>query len=115
VGALMRRGLIAVAGNAGDFTGAFMISGSILVFGKLGIRTGAGLLRGTVVSFQPVELLPTFRYDCSYRPEFLCLIFQQLQREGLSLPDGYDAGIYKRYSGDFNRRGKGEILIYDQR
>jgi formylmethanofuran dehydrogenase subunit C len=115
VGALMRRGLIAVAGNAGDFTGAFMIAGSIIVFGALGIRAGAGLLRGSIVSFQPAELLPTYRYDCSYRPDFLNLIFQQLQREGLSMPDGCMNGIYKRYSGDFNRSGKGEILVYDQR
>jgi formylmethanofuran dehydrogenase subunit C len=114
VGALMRRGLIAVAGNVGDFAGAFMIAGSILVFGNLGIRAGAGLLRGTIVSFRPAELLPTFRYGCSYRPEFLGLIFEKLQREGLALPDGYSSGVFRRYSGDFNRLGKGEILIYDQ-
>jgi formylmethanofuran dehydrogenase subunit C len=114
VGALMRRGLIAVAGNAGDFAGAFMIAGSIIVFGKLGIRAGAGLLRGSIISFQPAEVLPTYRYGCSYRPDFLKLIFRELQREGLSIPDGCMTGAYKRYSGDFNRSGKGEILIYDQ-
>jgi formylmethanofuran dehydrogenase subunit C len=115
VGALMRRGLIVVAGNAGDFAGAFMIAGSIIVFGKLGLRAGAGLLRGSIVSFQPAELLPTYRYDCSYRPEFLKLIFQELRREGLRMPDDCATGVYKRYSGDINRSGKGEILIYDQR
>jgi formylmethanofuran dehydrogenase subunit C len=115
VGALMRRGLIAVAGDVGDFAGAFMIAGSIIVFGKLGIRAGAGLLRGSIVSLQPAELLPTYRYDCSYRPDFLKLIFQELQRKGLSIPDSCVTGVYKRYSGDFNRSGKGEILIYDQR
>jgi formylmethanofuran dehydrogenase subunit C len=114
-GALMRRGLIAIAGNAGDFTGAFMIAGSIVVFGKMGIRAGAGLLRGAIVAFQPIELLPSFRYDCRYRPAFLNLIFQELEREGLKMPNGHPAGDFKRYSGDFNRLGKGEILIYDQR
>jgi len=115
VGALMRRGLIAVGGDVGDFAGAFMIAGSIFVFGKLGLRAGAGLLRGSIVTFQPAELLPTYRYGCRYRPDFLNLAFQELRREGLSIPEGPATGTYQRYSGDFNRSGKGEILIYDQR
>jgi formylmethanofuran dehydrogenase subunit C len=115
VGAAMRRGTIAVGGNAGDFAGAFMIAGSIIVFGRLGIRAGAGLLRGTIVALQPVELLPTYRYDCSYRPGFLKLIFRSLESSGVSIPENAASGCYRRYSGDFNRSGKGEILIYDQR
>jgi formylmethanofuran dehydrogenase subunit C len=114
-GAAMRRGLIVVTGNAGDFAGAFMIAGSIIVLGKLGIRAGAGLLRGTIVVFQPPELLPTYHYDCSYHPDFLNLIFRDLRSRGLSIPGDYTAGRYRRYSGDFNRLGKGEILVYDQR
>jgi len=114
VGAVMRRGLIVVAGSAGDFAGAFMIAGSIMVFGHLGIRAGAGLLRGTIVAFQMPELLPTYRYDCSYRPGFLKLIFEELRGHGLSIPDDYATGCYRHYSGDFNRLGKGEILVYDQ-
>jgi formylmethanofuran dehydrogenase subunit C len=114
VGAVMRRGLIVVKGNTGDFTGAFTIAGSIIVCGKLGIRAGAGLVRGTIITFQPSELLPTFRYDCSYPPGFLNLIFRSLQNEGLMVPDHYSTGCYRRYSGDFNRLRKGEILIYDQ-
>jgi formylmethanofuran dehydrogenase subunit C len=115
VGATMRRGLIAVMGNTGDFTGAFMIAGSIIVLGKLGIRAGAGLLRGTIITFHQPELLPTFRYDCSYRPAFLELLFRDLQRHGLSIADDFATGSFRRYSGDFNRSGKGEILVYDQR
>lgn len=114
VGAIMRRGLIVVKGDVGDFAGAFMIAGSILIFGKLGIRAGAGLLRGTIVAFQPPELLPTFRYDCSYRPDFLRLIFQELQNQGFAVPASCSTGQYRRYSGDLNRLGKGEILVYDQ-
>ena len=86
-----------------------------MVFGQLGIRAGAGLLRGTIVAFQMPELLPTYRYDCSYRPGFLKLIFQELRWHGLSIPDDYEDGCYRHYSGDFNRLGKGEILVYDQR
>jgi formylmethanofuran dehydrogenase subunit C len=115
VGAVMRRGLIAVTGNVEDFAGAFMIAGSIIVFGRLGVRTGAGLLRGTIVTFQDPELLPTFHYDCRYRPDFLRLIFEDLRRHGLSIPAHYLSGHFRRFSGDFNRLGKGEILVYDQR
>ena len=114
-GAAMRRGVIAVAGNAGDFAGAFMIAGSLVVFGGLGIRAGAGLLRGTIVAFRTPELLPTFRYDCSYRPTFLQLLLRDLKRQGMAIPEDCQNGSYRRYSGDFNRLGKGEILVYDQR
>jgi formylmethanofuran dehydrogenase subunit C len=113
VGASMRRGLIVVTRDTGDFAGAFMVAGSVVVFGKLGIRTGAALLRGTIVTLQPAELLPTYRYDCSYYPSFLNLLFQQIHTTGVSVPD-CKAGCFRRYSGDLNRMGKGEILIYDR-
>jgi len=113
-GSLMRRGFIVVTGNVGDFTGAFMIAGSIMVFGSLGIRAGAGLLRGTIVTLRDPELLPTFRYDCTYSPSFLKMVFQDLKNHGLSVADKYMTGRYRRYSGDSNRLGKGEILVYDQ-
>ncbi len=114
-GAGMRRGCIAVRGDAGDFAGAFMIAGTILVFGEMGIRAGAGLLRGTLVAFHPPELLPTFRLDCRCRPGFLPLVFRELEREGFAVPAPCAAGSFLRYSGDRNRLGKGEILVYDQR
>jgi len=115
VGAGMRRGLIAVQKDVGDFAGAFMIAGSIVVFGKMGIRAGAGLSRGTIITFQKPELLPTYRFDCTYSPSFLGLIFQSLQNHGIAVPDHVSEGSFHRYSGDFNRLGKGEILVYDQR
>ncbi|MBN2243347.1 MAG: formylmethanofuran dehydrogenase subunit C [Acidobacteria bacterium] len=114
-GSVMRRGLIAVAGDAGDFAGAFMIAGTLAVFGHLGMRAGAGLLRGTIVTFTRPELLPTFRYDCSYSPGFLRLLLEDLRLQGMPVPGDCAGGRYRRYSGDFNRLGKGEILVYDQR
>jgi formylmethanofuran dehydrogenase subunit C len=113
-GAAMRRGLIVIGKDTGDFTGAFMVAGSIIVFGKLGIRAGAGMLRGTIVTFKQPQLLPTYRYDCTYSPSFLDLLFQSLRHHGVSVPDLSRAGRVHRYSGDFNRIGKGEILVYDQ-
>jgi formylmethanofuran dehydrogenase subunit C len=112
-GAVMRRGLIVVSGDAGDFTGAFMIAGSIVVMGKLGIRAGAGMLRGSIIAFTPPEILPTFRYACRYSPGFLALLSGTLQGEGINLPKRF-CGNFLRYSGDFNRLGKGEILVHDE-
>jgi formylmethanofuran dehydrogenase subunit C len=107
--------LIVVKQNVGDFAGAFMIAGSIIVFGKMGIRAGAGLLRGSIITFQEPELMPTYRYDCSYNPAFVNLLFQTLRNDGISIPVEHAGGCFRRYSGDFNRLGKGEILVYDQR
>jgi formylmethanofuran dehydrogenase subunit C len=115
VGATMRRGLIVVLGDVGDFAGAFSTAGTILVFGRLGARPGAGMKRGTIVAFNPPELLPTFRYDCVYQPGFLRLIIQSLRAHGVAIKDEYLTGSYRRYSGDLNALGKGEILVYDQR
>jgi formylmethanofuran dehydrogenase subunit C len=115
-GLLMRRGLIVVTGNVGDFTGGAMIAGSIITFGKVGIRTGAGMKRGTIVVLgEPeLELLPTFRYNCRYRPAFLSVYLRRLREMGLPLQEEHITGYYLRYNGDMTALGKGEILIYDQ-
>ena len=115
VGSVMRRGLIVVGGDTGDFTGVFATAGSIIVFGRLGARSGAGMKHGTIVAYHPPELLPTFRFDCVYQPGFLRLFLQSLRAHGVPVKDEYLAGSYRRYSGDLNALGKGEILVYDQR
>ncbi len=115
VGGRMRRGLIVVLGDTGDFAGAGMLAGSIFVGGRLGGRPGAGMKRGTIVAFgEAPELLPTFRYACSYRPVFLRCYLQSLEASGLLdgrvLPDGE----FRRYVGDMNSGGGGEVLVRDQ-
>jgi formylmethanofuran dehydrogenase subunit C len=113
-GAFMRRGLIVVLGNVGDFAGSFMLAGTLMVFGQVGLRPGAGLKRGTIVAYHPVELLPTYRFDCRYKPGFMRLTLQSLRQRGLDIRDEFLSGYYQRYSGDLTALGKGEILIYDQ-
>jgi formylmethanofuran dehydrogenase subunit C len=116
VGCAMRRGLIVVGGDAGDFAGVMMLAGSIFVFGSLGWRPGAGMKRGTVVTYQggrePPRLLPTFRYDCDYRPAWIALYLRELAGQGFELPERARGGRYRRYSGDFTETGKGEILVW---
>lgn len=115
VGCAMRRGLIAV-GAAGDFAGVMMLAGSIFVFGRLGIRPGAGMKRGTLVALardgDGPRLLPTFRFDCEYRPPWLPLYTRRLRALGFPLPEGLTGTPCRRFSGDFTELGKGEILVW---
>lgn len=111
LGARMRRGLIAVGGDCGDMPGFGMLAGTILIRGTPGIRVGAKMQRGTVILFQPQGLLPTFYYNCIYQPPFWKLLYEQLLREAFSLPASYGDVSFRRYSGDANEGGKGEILI----
>jgi formylmethanofuran dehydrogenase subunit C len=113
LGATMRRGLIAVLGNVGDFCGAFMIAGSIIVFGQLGARPGAGMKRGTLVTFQPPQLLPTFRGACTYQPTFLRMLLEQLRSLELEIAENQIDGRFRRYVGDMTALGKGEILVWE--
>jgi formylmethanofuran dehydrogenase subunit C len=110
----MRRGLIAVGGNAGDFTGANMLAGTIVVLGQLGWRSGAGMKRGSIVSTRSAELLPTFRYACTYRPVVLRLVLAHLRETGLAVTDGCISGRYRRWSGDAVEANRGEILLLEQ-
>lgn len=113
LGAAMRRGTIAVGGRTGEFAGAAMIAGTILTFGPLGPHAGAGLKRGTVVAFggRP-ELLPTFEYDCTHRPQFVTLYLRHLRGLGFAVPGGCFGGDFDRFRGDFVAIGKGEILAW---
>lgn len=114
VGAFMRRGIIAILGDVGDFAGSFIIAGTVVVFGRVGARAGAGIKRGTVIAFQEPELLPSFRYDCVYRPAYIPLLLQNLSKNDVKIEENWMTGAYRRYSGDLTALGKGEILVYDQ-
>lgn len=109
----MRRGLIAVAGQTGDAPGFGMLAGSLLLFGGAGSRPGAGMKRGTIALFaDPApQLLPTFRYACTYSPGFVRLYLRHLIQSGFPVPAGFPESQFRRYSGDLLELGKGEILI----
>jgi formylmethanofuran dehydrogenase subunit C len=114
VGGSMRRGLIAIGGDTGDFTGVGLIAGTVLVLGQPGVRMGAGMKRGTLaVLGGRAALLPTFRFDCVYRPVFLQLYLRRLQDWGFPLSDRFLAGTVRRYSGDLVALGKGEVLQWE--
>ncbi len=111
VGMRMMRGLISIGGQVGDFAGMQMKGGTIVLFGRAGIRTGAWMARGTIVAFQPLKLLPTFIYACTYDPTFMRVCTEHLEKRGVPAPDHGWGGPYQRYVGDTCWLGKGEILI----
>ncbi len=113
-GERMRRGSMVIQGCTADLTGARMVAGSIVVLGKLGPRPGAGMKRGTIVALGGLEegLLPTFGYACTYQPTFLRAYLRYLQSQGVPIRPEQIDGEYRRYAGDVNTIGKGEILVY---
>jgi formylmethanofuran dehydrogenase subunit C len=113
LGAGMRRGLIAVRGNAGAFAGTRMIGGTIFIFGTPGDQAGTGNKRGTIVVLGDYGG-PTASYvlSCTYSPTFLDCFYKQFREWEWDLPGGVESGPYRRYVGDQNVNGKGEILVF---
>lgn len=111
LGARMRRGVIAVGGDCGDFAGFGMAAGTVVVGGTPGLWAGARMKRGTIILLQPSELLPTFYFDCTFAPLFWRLLYNYLHQEGFALPPSCREMNFKRFSGDANEGGKGEILV----
>jgi formylmethanofuran dehydrogenase subunit C len=111
VGMRMLRGIISIQGRVGDFAGLEMKGGSLFLFGKVGRRVGAWMSRGTLVAFEPLALLPTFQYACTYSPGFLQIYLKRLQELGVPIPERAWNCLYQRFSGDTSGLGKGEILI----
>lgn len=109
VGERLRRGVIAVAGSAGPYAGAHMVAGTLLVGEALAPGAGVGLKRGTILAGGALELLPTFRYACTYRPGFVDLLLGSLKRHAFEAGP-FATGAFQRYTGDCADLGRGEIL-----
>jgi formylmethanofuran dehydrogenase subunit C len=111
-GARMRRGMIAVRGTCGDLAGYGMGAGTVLIGGRAGVRAGANMVRGSVILLTPPEEMPpTFRYDYTGQPPFWPLLHASLSQAGWSATEAVAAAEFKRYSGDFNEGGRGELLL----
>lgn len=113
IGAAMRRGLIAIGGSAGDMLGFNMIAGTVLVFGECGIRPGAGMRRGTLGLFgaNPPQLLPSFRYASTFRPQIVSVMLRTLVDRKFSIDESLFASEFDLYHGDLVALGRGEVLF----
>ena len=113
VGASMRRGLVAVGGNAGEGAGRTTIAGTVVVFGATGANPGQWSKRGTVVALGSITPPATYRYACTYRPQYLAVLLRHLAAERrLPVTAEHLTGSYQRYSGDLAELGAGEILAW---
>src|SRR5207248_10616822 len=71
----------------------------------------SGMKRGSLVfCADSPALLPTFRYDCRYRPVFLSIYLRRLKAWGFSVSEEVLRASWHRYSGDLVSLGKGGIL-----
>jgi formylmethanofuran dehydrogenase subunit C len=111
-GASMRRGLVAIAGDAGEGTGRATIAGTVVVFGAMGPNPGQWSKRGTLVALGPVTPPASYRYACTYRPQYLSLLLRHLRDQRLPVTSEHLTGSYRRYSGDLAELGAGEILAW---
>ena len=112
-GAGMRRGLVAVAGDVGEGAGRATLAGTVVVFGTTGPNPGQWSKRGTILALGPVSPPATYRYACSYRPEYVGLLLRHLaDRHRLPVTHEHLTGSYRRYSGDLAELGAGELLAW---
>jgi formylmethanofuran dehydrogenase subunit C len=112
-GAAMRRGLVVVGGDAEEGAGRTTIAGTVVVFGATGPNPGQWSKRGTVVALGPVTPPATYRFACTYRPQYLGVLLRHLGTDRrLPVTAEHLTGFYKRYSGDLAELGAGEILAW---
>jgi formylmethanofuran dehydrogenase subunit C len=108
----MKRGIIAIGGQARDFVGLEMKGGTIVLRSGAELRTGAWISRGTIISLTPIKILPTFLYSSTYNPTFMRLYARHLSALGFRIPYEENDGAYQRFIGDAAVPGRGEILVW---
>ena len=110
-GARMRRGLLFIGGDAGERVGRDMIAGTIIVRGRSGAEPAIRSKRGTLVAIGGVEIPPTYRYACTYRPPHVRLALVHVRRQyHIDVTRELSSDHYHRFCGDASTIGKGEIL-----
>jgi formylmethanofuran dehydrogenase subunit C len=108
----MRGGLIAIRGQARDFTGLQMKGGAIVLMEGAEIRTGAWMNKGRIISMKPLQMMPTFNYASDREPSYLSEQTGQLNEFGINVLDANAQGAFRQFCGDLSVSDKGEILVW---
>ena len=111
VGFKMRAGIIYVKNNAKDFVGCQMIAGTIIIDGKVGLNIGLLMKRGTIILKNHKLLIPNFNYNGTNNYIFLKIIQFYLVKISKEFENIFPNIYLKKYLGDINCKGVGEILI----
>jgi formylmethanofuran dehydrogenase subunit C len=107
----MRRGLIAIEGNAEDHLASRMFGGTIVCFGPAGHLPGYLMTRGTVmIAKGATSMSPTFVDSGVHELVALRLIARWLIDEGIG-GGSLAAARLRRLIGDTAVLGKGEIFV----
>ena len=110
----MRRGMIVVDGMAEGQTCAQLRGGTILFIG--GVRypdqLARGMSRGTVILPTGASVPSGFSQAASVDLAFLRLLFHELMKRGVTLPEGWIGGVFTRFRGDAAGLGKGELFVF---
>jgi formylmethanofuran dehydrogenase subunit C len=114
-GAFLRRGMIVIRGAVSPFLGVHMNGGQIFAFGQVSKRLGASAKGngGFIACFGGVEqMLPTYIYDSTYKPNFMRVYLQQLS-ENLEVKEAakFMDTPFERFSGDLACGGNNEIFV----
>ena len=115
-GSRMRRGVIAIGGNAGAGLALSMIAGSILVAGSTEGAVGSGMKRGTILlkasGKLDQNLSSGFKSSGEFRPLTLNMQLRYLQAIGWHKSDELlNLNQCERFSGDLLALGLGEVLV----
>jgi formylmethanofuran dehydrogenase subunit C len=109
--ARVRRGLVVVVGDVGEFAARGMVAGTLVVFSRTGLEPGRGSKRGSIVAIGGIPVPATYRYACTFCPPHVRLLMTYLRRRYALAPgERVVAGRYRRYCGDAGEPGRGEIL-----
>ena len=107
----MKSGVIYVKGNAKDFIGCQMIAGTIIIGGKIGLNIGLLMKRGTIILKKQKLIAPYLNYSGKNNYIFLKIIQNYLEKLSNEFKNIFPNTYIKKYLGDINCKGMGEILI----
>ncbi|MBH70973.1 MAG: formylmethanofuran dehydrogenase subunit C [Pelagibacteraceae bacterium] len=111
VGYKMRSGVICIKKNVKDFAGCQMIAGTIIIKGKIGSNIGLLMKRGTIILEKQKLSQSYLNYNGKNNYIFLKVIESYLEKLNDEFKDIFPNTYIKKYLGDINCKGMGEILI----
>lgn len=110
----MRRGIVIVEGMAEGQTCAQMRGGTLLLTGGVAYpdQLARGMSRGMVILPSGASVPSGFAQAACVDLVFLRLLFCELMKRGVTVPEGWIGGVFTRFRGDAAGLGKGELFVF---
>ena len=112
----MRRGLVVVEHFRGPVIGREMLGGTVVVNKELGsdVRIGPGMNRGSMIFASGTDIPDDFYMTEKLPSAFLQLLFAELRKRDVLLPDSWQQVLFQRYRGAKSGLGKAEIFVAEK-